>query len=233
MQCGHVPPVRLEGDSASEPIGLPLIFKPEPYFHGGNDQGGLRGIALNRIVAVFLIYARFVAEHPDAQYIAEFLELFIAQEIPLVKDVAVGFIPASRYFIGMFSVEDDLYRHLIFCERPGLVRADHGGAPQCLDGGELSDDCVPLRHPPYADCHRYRDNDRQPFGYGGHRGGHGDFKKLHYRDAEEQSQQADYHGAPQHQEADELGKPPDLLLERRLNLSDAFDVPGDPTEYGL
>lgn len=51
----------------------------------------------------------------------------------------------------MFTHRDEAdRRHLVCGQRAGLVGADDGGAPQRLDGGQLPDDHVPLRHAPGA-----------------------------------------------------------------------------------
>src|ERR1043166_5268641 len=56
------------------------------------------------------------------------------------------------------------HRHLVLGEGAGLVGADHRGAAQGLDGGELADERMALDHRAHAEREADRDHRRQPFG---------------------------------------------------------------------
>jgi hypothetical protein len=59
---------------------------------------------------------------------------------------------------------DGAHRHLVTGQGAGLVRADHGGAPEGLHGGQGADDGAPPGHAPDADREGDGEHHRQPSG---------------------------------------------------------------------
>ena len=123
----------------------------QPAFFAGHEQCGLGRIALHFEPTVFAHELRIVAKHPGAQALGECGMFPNFHDLPIEAKVALRFVASPGHRVEFSARENFQHGHLVFGECAGFVRADHGGAAERLNGGQLADDCFPLRHPGYAD----------------------------------------------------------------------------------
>mmetsp|Transcript_31498 Transcript_31498/g.100343 ORF Transcript_31498/g.100343 Transcript_31498/m.100343 type:complete len:747 (+) Transcript_31498:177-2417(+) len=120
-----------------------------------HHDGGLGGLALPHVAALDAVEAEtgLVAHRPTLR---EGLEALIGRPFVLqVLDGAHGGVGDTGNLVhlqggGGRRQNELLDAHLVGRQGAGLVRADHGGAAQGLDGGQLAHDGVALGHLPGA-----------------------------------------------------------------------------------
>ena len=142
--------------------------------------------------------------------------------------------------------------HLVLRQRAGLVRADHRGAAQRLDGGEFADQRMVLDHPLHPQGEADGHDRRQAFGNGGdgeaHRGHEqiDDVLLLGLQIVQEAAVQGvgevrvPEQAIDEHQRADgearrseDLPQMLELLLQRRVLGLERLDHLGDETDLGV
>ena len=139
---GHELPAGVKGEL---PLPGPLLVQlvpVQPLPGGGHDEGPLCGVPLGGGRARPPLQPRVVAQGPSQQRISP---------------------PSSG------GDPHLLHRHPVLGEGPGLVGADHTGAPQGLHGGQLLHDGPPGGHPPHPQGQHDGNDGGQALRDGGHR----------------------------------------------------------------
>ncbi len=117
-------------------------------------------------------------------------------------------------------------------QRAGLVRTDDGDRSECLDGGQLSDQGLPLKHPPGAESQSDRRDSRQSFR--DNRDGQTQRRHQHHLRVfssvnAESKDDCDNRNRCNSKRASQLSK---FLLQRRRFRADVSQRAGDASQLG-
>ena len=199
----------------------------------GNEQRSFGGITLHLEPSVFAHELRLVAEHAGEQTFGERAMLGHLDDVAIETKLALGFVAPTGHLVEFSACKNFLHRHLVLGERAGFVRANHRGAAERFDGGQLADDGLPLRHPRHADGEHDGDGGGQSFRNRADRQRHRRHEHLDRlfatRNAERERGRCQADDDPEHQ----LAELRDLLRQRRGQFDRAGNEMGDASRLGL
>ncbi len=122
--------------------------------------------------------------------------------------------------------------HLVHRQRPGLVGADHGRAPEGLDGGELLHDGPLTGHAVQPEGERDGHHHREALRNGRHREGHGLHRHLRERITAHELEQRDDPDDEAGGDGEPLREEVELQLQGRRRRHRALEHPRDAPHLG-
>ena len=131
-------------------------------------------------------------------------------------DVALGRIAVAGHIEALAARPQSRDRHLVSCERAGLVGTHDGAAAQRLDGRDPPHKRPALGHSLYAECKRYAHRGGQTLRDRRDRRGHGEQQHVDDGLATCHAQDEDDRGRNDRQDPEARGKPRQTPLKRRL-----------------
>jgi hypothetical protein len=229
----HVLPLGGEGDGVEPRQIARLVVGIEVGLAAEDDQSGLHRVAFRDPVVAVAPDGGVVAEHPDAQDLAQVIPVGGLEAAAVGAEAALGGVADPLDLDHVVGEADGAHGHLVAGQRAGLVGADRRDRAQRLDGRQAADDGVAPCHALDPDGEGDGHHRGEALGDGGDRDGDGGEEHLApVAGPDDDADGEGQGGKAEDREAQRLRERVEALHQRRLELLDVGEHAADPADLG-